>query len=309
MTTVEVQVKRVMTGKEATTLVGSPVPSAAAAQVLPSPVDAGHVTVVNDAESGETVALITRLDPTWTGLLRQAVTGVKMSTVARARHAGMQRAQGRTFGYRPKVVIAKREGCGQASSAADDPRAEKILSDLSALLAEQFREMMPERAASDEAIVRQVRDDWFLDEKSLWTSGVINRSATLPYHRDGSNFHTWSAMPTLRYKTTGGFLHLPEYDMAFPCRDGEVTWFCGRDLVHGVTPMRATTRNGYRFSIVYYALRGMKDCRTYAEETALTKERRTERERRMAADLAAGVNDPRAHLTGVYKSHGFGKAP
>ena len=68
-----------------------------------------------------------------------------------------------------------------------------------------------------------------------------------------------------------------------------MTLFPGKRWVHGVTPLeRVRKDDGYRISIVYYALRGMKDCRTYAEETAKAQINRTEREAAMAKRMAAG---------------------
>ncbi len=47
--------------------------------------------------------------------------------------------------------------------------------------------------------------------------------------------------------------------------------------------MAKTQEDGYRYSIVYYALRGMKDCFTYAVETKRAQHKRTEREEARAA--------------------------
>lgn len=43
--------------------------------------------------------------------------------------------------------------------------------------------------------------------------------------------------------------------------------------------------DGYRYSVVYYALKGMKDCFTHAVETAYALRKRTEREQSIAHDL------------------------
>jgi hypothetical protein len=48
--------------------------------------------------------------------------------------------------------------------------------------------------------------------------------------------------------------------------------------------------DAYRYSVVYYALRGMKDCFTYAVETAKGKESRTAREDGMARDIVEGTD-------------------
>jgi len=69
-----------------------------------------------------------------------------------------------------------------------------------------------------------------------------------------------------------------------------VSFFEGYKLVHGVTPITKAKghQDGYRISVVYYALKGMKNCREFAEETAYGKRRRTEREAEMARRIAAG---------------------
>ena len=49
--------------------------------------------------------------------------------------------------------------------------------------------------------------------------------------------------------------------------------------------MHTTSPDGYRYSVVYYALRGMKDCFTYAMELGQARAARTEREDHAAAVL------------------------
>lgn len=272
--------ERFMSPAEAGLLSGLDVPDTAA-PVLPVP-GYGEPTFLIDASTGDTVAIITRLPDDRLAALRRAVSAVQMQSVARAKLVKAGRSAARTFGWAPRKPQALADSCRKASLDRDHPDSGKVLAELAGWLGREFQRLMPERAYYDRAVVGSVKDDWLLDEDALWTSGVINRSATLPYHRDGSNFHTWSAMPTLRFATRGGTLHLPEYDVCFPCRDGEVTWFCGRDLVHGVTPMHGLRADAYRYSVVYYALAGMVDCATFAEETRRGPARRTQREREIA---------------------------
>jgi len=136
-----------------------------------------------------------------------------------------------------------------------------------------------------------VKDEWRLGETN-WTSGVVNRSSSLPYHRDGFNFAVWTAMPVLRRHMRGGYLHIPEYNAVVASRDGWAVFFPGYELVHGVTPMTPTREGGYRYSVVYYALKGMKDCFTHAVETQYALKKRTEREQAMAAELAQRLAEP-----------------
>lgn len=284
---------RILTPEEAGTLIGTRVGETE--PNIPSPEEPGDVVRIIDGDTEQIIGLVTKLDPWWTTGLRQAVTGVKMAHLARKAGEMQIPRSGKTFGWQPKrPAFAGRETCRAASASVEFPEAHKTLTDLSAYLSHTFDELLPDRAGQDRATLKTVLPEWRMEEDSLWTSGVINRSMTLPYHRDGSNFPTWSAMPTLRYRMAGGHLHLPEYDITFACKDGEVSWFCGKDLVHGVTPMYSKQghADAYRFSIVYYALAGMKDCATYAEETTQSAERRTARERKIAAEATAKLKGP-----------------
>jgi hypothetical protein len=280
-----VYARRVLTPEEGTALVGYDVPDGG---ILVPGAEEDHPTFVKDQDTGETVVIVTRLDRGRASDLRRVVRATGMSGVARSQPGPIQKmshTKGRTFGYSPKKVQVKKETCHEATLRRDHPDTAEVLADLADYLGRQFHDLLPDRAEADLAEVHKVRDDWFLSEHSLWTSGVINQTATLPYHRDGANFRTWSAMPSLRYRMNGGRLRIPEYGICLPIRDGEVSWFCGRDLVHGVTPMSARSVDGYRFTVVYYALRGLVDCRTYAEETGDAARLRTAREVKLASEL------------------------
>jgi hypothetical protein len=242
---------------------------------------------VRFVEDGETVALITVLPKPLKVRLRILLRGIRFGEGV-ARHS--LPTKGATFGYAPKKPIGGQEGCRLGAFGRDNPAAEDLLEEIAVNLGDTFAELMPERAQADRATLeRSVLNDWRLHGDSLWTSGVINDANVLPYHRDGNNLATWSAMPTLRYGMAGGRLHLPEYGIVFPCGDGDVTWFYGRGLVHGVTPMRRKLEDGYRYSVVFYALQGLKDCATYAEETAKVAARRTQRERAEAERIREGT--------------------
>jgi hypothetical protein len=146
------------------------------------------------------------------------------------------------------------------------------------VLGDYLKEQLPEVFENDMKQLEQVLPEWRMTEDALWTSGVINQASALPYHRDGSNFDTWSAMPVVRRGMDGGNLHMPEWDITINCRDGWALWFNGHAHVHGVTPMSPRAKDGYRYSIVFYAKRGMKDCHTYAVEVGEARARRQERE-------------------------------
>src|SRR3546814_11522396 len=58
--------------------------------------------------------------------------------------------------------------------------------------------------------------------------------------------------------------------------------------------LKKTSPDGYRISVVYYALQGLKDCHTFAEETAYARRRRAEREDDLGAN---GFKGPRILTT------------
>lgn len=286
MTEVIHKLRRTLTVEEADTVIGT-YPADTGRVFMPtvaSPRAAGDVVRLVDPEQGDrTVGLITKLPKTLLDPLRREVLNLKYGqNVARHR----MRNVGATFGYAPRKPLARQEGCRMTMTGRDHPAAEAILEATADYLAGEFERLLPEQSRHDAGVIEEtVLDEWRIGARSLWTSGVINQMNVLPYHRDRNNLQMWSAMPTLRYGMGGGHLHLPEYELVLPCGDGDVSWFYGRNTVHGNTPLTRRKVGGYRYSIVYYALKGMKDCATYAEETAQARRRRTERERAEAVKL------------------------
>jgi hypothetical protein len=270
--------RRVMSAEDATALVGSTVPTL-------DPTDSlSRGGLWTDEETGEPVLGIFPCPEL--AALRQAVLTVQAEgafAMGTLRAGSGNRNKSVTFGYRPRKPMMSQEGCVLTAFNRDWPDEAAFLAHYSEVLAGQLAEGFPEIEVMGRDTIAQVLPDWRLSKSSLWTSGVINKESSLPYHRDGNNFPAWSVMPVIRRGVRGGHLHLPEYDIAIPCRDGFTVAFYGKGLVHGVTPMTKTQRDGYRISIVYYALQGLKDCHTFAEETAMARAKRTAREDAMGA--------------------------
>ena len=260
---------RVLTKDEADKVVGVTV-----AESEPNVNEAG---LYRDRETGEAI-LIYAPYPAQITPLRKAVLGTNYSTTLRA--SGTRNAS-RTFGFTNRSAVLQREACTPTSLAWESPDAQMTLNTTAEVLGDYLKQELPEVFLHDKAEVEQVLPEWRMTEDALWTSGVINQASALPYHRDGSNFDTWSAMPVVRRGMDGGHLHMPEYGITINCRDGWALWFNGYAYVHGVTPMKARAKDGYRYSIVFYAKRGMKDCHTYAVEVGEARKRRQGREEGM----------------------------
>lgn len=275
-----VEVRRTLDPDAAGLLIGEVTPAA-------EPTVTG-ATVARDADTGETVYAYLPLGGV--AELRRTVLGIGYHGLARAKGSSNK---SRNFGYSPRRPVYGREGCRYSGLADEDPEAHRELTRWAGRLEAMLTGIDPGIAAADAETMAAVDASWKFDESSLWTSGVINRSSRLPYHRDRFNFPTWSAMPVLRRHIEGGYLHVPEYGAVFACRDGWGVFFGGYRLVHGVTPMRTLRPDGYRISIVYYALAGMKDCHTAAEEAVYARKRRTEREREIARRILSREKLPR----------------
>ena len=162
-----------------------------------------------------------------------------------------------TFGYAPASPMRQRFGCGPSRFDADQPTAASALHALAAAAWRFTAEQHPEVADEQRRLVAEIQPDWRLRSgvtMTPWTSGVVNRSASLPYHRDSGNVAgSWSAMITLRQGMEGGELHLPDLDQYLACDDLSLTVFNGQGTMHGVTPIHRTEGAGHRFSIVFYA--------------------------------------------------------
>jgi len=272
-----VPVERLCSPEEASSVVGDMVSDRVPSEFLKPG------TVLHDAHTHEPVLAYVKL-PGSAAELRRALLRLYVSGAA----TKAKPASSRTFGYATKRVVLGREGCALTAIARDQPDVERVLEQYADVLSEILTAVDPTIVTRAVDITAAVLPDWKLGKTKVWTSGVVNHTAQLPYHRDGLNFPVWSGMPVVRRGTRGGHLHLPEYDVVVPCADSTVTLFEGFRYVHGVTPIRMVQANGYRISAVYYALRGMGDCFTHAAETARSQKRRTDRELEMARRIAAG---------------------
>lgn len=268
------EVKRWITREAAARLIGEDVPFIPASVTLPG--------IYIDTDTREPVlAYLPLPDPEFTSRLRRAVLDLKMTTTPRA--SGMNNVS-RTFGMAPRKPVMRREACVATTMAMDQPECHAVLIEMADVLTGMMRSLLPEHERADREYVEQVLPEWRMTDEALWTSGVVNRSSTLPYHLDRANFPTWVAMPVVRRHMRGGYLSMPEYGMTCACRDGYVLFMVGQQLVHGVTPMTPIAPDAYRYSIVYYALKGMKDCFTTAVEQRRARQTRTAREATMVPD-------------------------
>lgn len=172
------------------------------------------------------------------------------------RLSGMRNAH-QVFGMTPSVPMRKRFGSRVSTFTLKYPGVTMAMERVGAMCAAMFEAAMPDAYKTHMEAVSAVEPKWLLGGGAVpWTSGIINYSSALLYHKDAANIKgTMSAMFVLRSDGDGGgMLHIPALDLLLPCEDRTVSIFDGCRLLHGVTPLKRQAGTD-RFTIVFYAKR------------------------------------------------------
>lgn len=196
--------------------------------------------------------------------LRSVILKIRMSKNRRTQ--GLV-TQSRIFGYTPREPIRK-NWCSSVLMAREQPKEHAIVCQFATVLADYYKTYAPEIYSEHLKIVKKVIPQWKIKD-SPFTSGIINKNNPLKYHHDSGNFKdVYSNMVGFKKGVEGGHLAMPEYDIGLAIADGSITFFDGQSILHGVTPIEYTTEDAYRFTIVYYSLKGMWKCLPIDEEIA-----------------------------------------
>ena len=193
----------------------------------------------------------------------------------------------RIFGYAPRNVI-RNAPCRASSLAGDAPEHHDAIVRAAAIAGKYYHKYNPELAT----LHQQLTDEKVLGNyklgKTMFTSGIINDNNPLLYHFDAGNYKgVYSAMFGFKKGIEGGFLSVPEIDLGFKIGNKSLTLFDGQGLIHGVTPITKTHPDAKRYTIVYYSLQQMWNCKTPGTELEILRERRTSLERRRASEVKA----------------------
>lgn len=183
-----------------------------------------------------------------------------------ARLSGIE-SRNRVFGTVEPNKLRRRVACSAARLDKENPRLLAALTELANQGIEQWCEIDDATFTAHKNLVEtKIHPDWLLGETGF-TSGVINFTAALPYHKDSGNIPgSWSMMLALRSNVEGGHLHLPEYDVTLGIFDRSITFFNGQAVWHGVTPFHLNKKTAHRFTIVFYAKNKIAQCGCKADE-------------------------------------------
>jgi hypothetical protein len=197
--------------------------------------------------------------------LRRSLQSAAMNKFSRMQKVGAFVSRSIAFGYKPRSGL-RQNGCGPNNFATRYPETHHLLSSVGQKVQGIYARLLPQEIVKHEEEATRVRPEYRIGG-TVFTSGIINRTSPLPYHLDTGNVRgVRSALLGLRKNVIGGYLVLPEYRVALRIGDGSLSVFDGQSVIHGVTPMRKTSEDGERYSIVFYTIEKMWKCATSAEE-------------------------------------------
>jgi hypothetical protein len=126
---------------------------------------------------------------------------------------------------------------------------------LLAIASENYlKEIMPTQYDLQSKLLSGVADKWKFG--NLFTSSISNFNISAPYHKDGGNIiGTVNVIITKRKDSVGGNLHLPDYGAVIDQCDNSLLVYPAWRNIHGVTPIHPTSPDGYRNTLIFYALK------------------------------------------------------
>lgn len=256
--------------------------------------------VIVDADTGHVVAVQIVRHRHLADLIGRALRGVRFDSPVTTRGTSTNEARlsgivvvHRTFGYAPPVPLRRRYSCSRCRFDREHPSVMTRIETLCRVAERDFRVHAPEVYDETAEHVRDLIPDAWRITGTPWTSGIINSSAALPYHRDSGNVRgSWSAMLAAKRHVSGGLLHLADFNAWLAVPNGSISIFDGQSVLHGVTPFRLTRPDGYRYTLVTYAKSEMRHCspdpadearRAQAAATEATERALAKRRERSAA--------------------------
>jgi len=121
-------------------------------------------------------------------------------------------------------------------------------------LASLIKSISPAMYKSQSAAIQGIPEQWKFGE--LFTSSISNYNISAPIHIDKGNVvPSYNCIYTTRMNSVGGCLYVPEYDAIFEQPNNSLLVYPAWRNKHGVTDITPTHNDGYRNSLVFYALK------------------------------------------------------
>ena len=236
------------------------------------------------SEEGELIGIYLKKIPADIDIVRDALDRTSITQSERATKKKPMKTRSTCFGYMP-AIHTRNHPCRVAALARTQNRSHEILMGLTKQVAEIYKSFAPEKAESHQKETHERIKEEYIILETMFTSGIVTKTSQLPYHYDSGNFKgAWSAMLGLSKNIQGGYLNIPEYNLALAITDGCLCFFDGQQRVHGVTPIKRADPNAERYTIVWYSLERLWKCldtkgelaRMNASQTAKNQRKRRE---------------------------------
>lgn len=216
---------------------------------------------------GVPLLLYKKLDDAEMGDIRKSVRSMKYAHSNRTSYLGSKKNKNtsKVFGFMPRRVL-RADYCHTSATARNYPEQHRILTSFAQNLERYYDTYFPEIFKIHKEKTEQILDQWKIGE-TPFTSGIINKNNQLPYHHDKGNFSgVMSNMICFKRGVMGGHLIIPELNVKLAIGDNTLVIFDGQKWLHGVTPIRKSKGEAYRYTVVYYAMKQMWRCMTPGEE-------------------------------------------
>lgn len=189
------------------------------------------------------------------------------------------------FGALPRSAI-RADYCRYSRATHDNRDSFGYTVAFGQYLSEIYRKYFPdEHGRNLSEIQSSVHADWNYSGTPFLTCN-LNMNHAIRYHRDRGNYSGHlSNVLVIKDGMSGGGLVLPEYGFTLNQQDDYLSIFDGQSVIHGVLPITKTKTNGYRISVVYYSLAGMRNCLCKTDEYGRLCEQRKKKESRSTQEV------------------------
>ncbi len=121
-----------------------------------------------------------------------------------------------------------------------------------------IQELTPDLYANQVQAISTTPEKWRFGK--LFTSSISNYNIPAPFHIDKGNLiNTVNVIITKRKQSSGGNLHVPDYDATIDQVDNSMLVYPAWRNMHGVTPIEPLQEGGYRNSLIFYPLKAFTE--------------------------------------------------
>jgi hypothetical protein len=119
---------------------------------------------------------------------------------------------------------------------------------------ELIKQIIPEQYEKQVKLLQNVNNKWRF--ANLFTSSISNYNISAPYHRDTGNIvGAVNVIICKKHNSKGGDLNIPDYGATIGQKNNSILVYPAWRNIHGVTPIIPIHEDGYRNSLIFYALK------------------------------------------------------